>query len=333
MHRKATDAGRRVIPMKAKNPKNAASVFRLYLAMKRRHCQLVDVHDIRSAALGFASASLAKVPLRVVSRWNGISGNDEEILRRKYFQQVDAITVISKGMKKRLVEGGFDSKRIQVIPDGIDFSPFYIEKSKDYLRQEFSFGPDAFLVGVIASLAEEKGLYDLIRINKYLKEQALPIRVVILGKGRMVLPPTRQIKGIGEENLFFCMGFQENLPKILHSLDVFVLSSALEGVERILLDAMACRLPVIVEKSEGIHKLIADGRNGIVVPSGRPKSIAQAILKIYHDRNMAHRVGQRGYEFISQKFSLEAMASRIVDVYEDLARRKRVELKRSVEHE
>lgn len=329
-HQKAAESGRWVIPLKVKNSRNASSVFRLYLAMKRWRCRLVDVHDIRSAALGFAAASLARVPLRIVSGWKELSGKEDEILRRKYIQHVDAITVVSEGMKKRLIDGGFDSRLIQVIPDGVDFTPFTMETSKDYLRQKFSFGPDDFLIGMVANLADEKGLNDLIRVNKYLKEQAPHIRVVILGEGKMVLQKTRQMKEIEGENLFFCMGFQEDLPRILHSLDVFVLSSDQEGTGTILLDAMACRLPVIVTKSGGIPKLIADGKTGLVVPSGRPKSIVQAILKIYQDQNMALQMGQRSYEFVSQKFSVEAMASRIIDVYEDLARKREVKLGRAV---
>ena len=330
LHQKATEAGLPVIPLKVRDSRNAASVFRLFLSMKRRTCRLVDVHDIRSVALGFAAASMAKVPLRIVSRWEELSWKGDDVLRRKYIQHVDAIMVVSEGVKKRLIDRGIDSRLIQVIPDGIDFSPFTIETSEDYLRQEFTFGPDDFLVGMVAHLADEKGLKNLIQVTKYLKQKAPHIKLIVLGEGEMDFQQSGPMRDIEGENLFFCMGFQENLPRIIHSLDVFVQSSDQKGVGELLLAAMACRLPVIVTKSEGITKGVADGKTGLVVPSGRPKSIVQAVLKVYEGRNMAHQMGRRGHEFVYKKFSLEAMASRIIDLYEELARKKGVILKRVI---
>jgi glycosyltransferase involved in cell wall biosynthesis len=326
--RNAVEAGLPVFLLQGKGHRNASSVLRLYFAMKKRRCRLLDVHDVRSVALGFTAASLAKVPLRIISREKDVFVKGDDILRRKYIQKMDAITVVSEDMKKQLVDGGINPRLIQIIPHGIDFSPFAVETSEDYLRQEFSFGPDDFLAGMIIHPADEKRAKDLLEINKYLKELAPQIKLIILGEGRMDFQRGRQMKDIGGEDLFICMGFREHLPQIIHSLDVFILSSDQKGVSPILLDAMACRLPVIAAKSEGINKVITDGKTGLVVPSGRPKSMVKAIIKVYEDQSMAHQIGQRGHEIVCQKFSIETTASKIVDFYEDLAQKKGVKLQR-----
>ncbi len=330
LHQKAREEGLPIFSLKVKSQSKASSLFRLYLAMKIKGCRLVDVHDDRLVALGLRAASLAKVPLRVVSRRQKESMEDDNILRQKYTHQVDAIVVASEGMKKWLIEGGIPSQLIQVIPDGIDFSPYIDETSKGYLRSEFAFGPDDFLVGVVAQLVDEKGLKDLIFVIKHLKEQAPKIKLIILGEGRMDFQQSSRTKEIEGEVFFFCMGFQKHLSQIIHSLDAFVLSSSQKNMSRILLDAMACRLPVIVTKSEGIAKVVSEGKTGLVVPSGRPKSIVQAILKIYEDQKMADQMGRRGNDFICQKFSMEAMSSKIINLYEDLAHVKRINLQRVI---
>jgi glycosyltransferase involved in cell wall biosynthesis len=330
VHRKAVEAGLPVFLLKGRVDKNASSILRLYWAMKRRGCRLVDVHDIRSMALGFAAASLAKVPLRIISRQKEITIKGEDILHRKYIQLMDAIIVVSDEMKKKLVDGGVDPRLIQVIPNGIDFSSYTMEASKDYLRQEFSFGPDDFLAGMVFHAADEKRFKDLLGISKCLKELAPQIKLIILGEGRMEFHQGRQMKEIWGEDLFMCLGFRQHLPQIIHSLDVFVLVSDQKEVSPILLDAMACRLPVIATKSEGINKVIADGKTGLVVPSGRPKSIASAIIKMCEDQSMAHQMGQRGHEIVCRKFSIDTMASRIIDLYEDLAQKKGIKLQRTI---
>jgi glycosyltransferase involved in cell wall biosynthesis len=326
LQRKAVDAGLPVLPLKVKNHRHGPSVLRLYLAMKRRKCRLVDVHDFRSMALGHAASSLAKVPLRIASGWKELPLKGIDILRRKYGQYMDAVTVVSKEMKESLINGGIEPRLIRVIPDGIDFSPFTAETPKGYLRREFSFAAGDFLIGMFVHLADEKGIRYLIQFTRYLKELIPSARWVILGEGRVDFRQQTQITELGGEELFFCLGFQEDLPRILHSLDVFALLSDAGRGDRVLLDAMASGLPVVVAKAGSLPPVIEDGKTGLAVPSGRPKSLVQAIGKIKENKDMARELGHNGRELVSQKYSVEAMASRTVDLYEDLAHKKGINL-------
>jgi glycosyltransferase involved in cell wall biosynthesis len=76
----------------------------------------------------------------------------------------------------------------------------------------------------------------------------------------------------------------------------------------------------------GIQEVVDHQKTGLVVPPQRPKSLAKAILKMYEDRELAHRLGQRGYEDVHQKFSVESMASKAIDLYEELAKKKGAKL-------
>jgi glycosyltransferase involved in cell wall biosynthesis len=245
---------------------------------------------------------------------------------------VDAIIAISKGVKNVLVEGGVDSQLIRVIPDGIDFSLYDDKNSKDYLRQELSFAPDEFLVGMVAQLSDDKGLKYLIQVSEILKEHSPKIKIIIVGGGTLKLELNKHVKEIPGEDmvLTFCLGFRDNFPQILNSLDVFVLSSDHEGADSIILDAMACRLPVVATRVGGIPEVIAHQKTGLQVMPQRPKSLAKAILKMYEDRELAQRLGKKGYDVVHQKFSAEAMALKVIDLYEKLAKKKGVKFLRAV---
>jgi len=65
---------------------------------------------------------------------------------------------------------------------------------------------------------------------------------------------------------------------------------------------------------------------GLLVPTRDPPSLAEAILRIYKDRELGARLGQRGYEFVRQRFSTEVMADKIVGLYDRLAAEKGIDL-------
>ncbi len=330
LHQKAIEAGLPVLPLKISGEADIFSILRLSLAMKRKRCRLVNYHDAHSVAVGSVAASLAKVPLRVISRRVEFPLRKNMLSRRKYTKNVDAVIAISESVKNVLVDGGVDAKRIHVIPDGIDFTPYNDKSAKDYLRRELSFAPDDFLVGIVAQLSNDKGHKYLIQASQHLREHSPKIKIIIVGEGPLRMELNKLVKEIQGEDMVFFLGFREDIPQILNSLDVFVLSSEHEGLGSIIMDAMACRLPVVATRVGGIPELVDHLKTGLLVPPQRPKSLAQAILKIYRDRELARRLGQKGYEVVHRKFSAESMASKAIDLYEELAKKKGVKLRRAV---
>ncbi len=326
LHEKAAAAGLPLLPLRIKGEADFWAAFRLDLAMRRRQCRLVHFHDAHSVTVGGAAARRAKVPLRFISRRVDFPLKDNAMSRRKYTRDVDAVIAISEGVKKVLLDSGVPEPLIHVIPSGIDFSPFREKRPRDFLRNEFSFMPDDFLVGIVAALEDHKGHTYLIQACKTLKEQAPKVRVVVVGSGSLKMELDRQAHDLGVEDIVYFLGFREDVPRILASLDLFVLSSYLEGMGSSLLDAMASRLPVVATRTGGIPEVVIDGETGLLVPPRDPAALAGAILKLYHDRDLASRLGERGFEVVNEKFSAEAMAWKVIDLYEQIAHRKGIRL-------
>ena len=326
LHARAESAGLPVVPLRMNSEWDIGAVLRLAYAMRRRRCRLVHFHEAHSVTLGGAAAGLAGVPLKVISRRVDFPLKQNVFSRRKYGPKVDAIVAISEGVKKVLIEGGIEPARIEVVPSGIDFSPYEEARDSDYLRRELGFAPDDYLVGIVAHLADHKGHKYLIEAADILKAQAPHIKLIIVGEGPLRMELGKQAKEIHVEDIVFFLGFREDIPQILGSLDLFVLSSKLEGMGSSLLDAMASRLPIVATRVGGIPEVVQDGETGLLVPPKRSARLAEAILMLYRDRELARRLGERGYEIVHGKFSAAAMAGKIIDVYENLARKKGVEL-------
>jgi len=315
LHKKAIEAELNVFPLKMRSELDFWAAFRLSRAMKKQKCRLVHFHDAHGLAVGAIAARWAKVPLRFITRRVDFPLKKNRFSRRKYMQDINAIIAISEGVKKVLIDSGIPSRIIHVVPSGIDFSSFEEVKSRDFLRREFSFAADDYLVGVVAALEDHKGHTYLLQASKILRKEAPNIKIIIVGTGSLRMELDKQTKELGVEDMVFFLGFREDVPRILASLDLFVLSSHLEGLGSSILDAMACRLPVVATRAGGIPEIVTDNETGILVPLRDPEALARAILILYRDRQLAARLGQRGYEIVHERYSVEAMAGHIITLY------------------
>jgi hypothetical protein len=108
-------------------------------------------------------------------------------------------------------------------------------------------------------------------------------------------------------DVVYFLGFREDVPRLLASLDLFVMSSRMEGLGTSIMDAMAARLPVVATMAGGIPEVVIHRETGLLVPPRDPQALAQAILKLSLDRGLAGRLARRGHEVVHEKFSAEAM--------------------------
>ncbi len=194
LHEKALEANLSVSPLKIRNEFDFMAALNLARVMKKKNCVLVHFHDAHSLSAGSIAASLAKVPIRVISRRVDFSLNKNPLSQRKYKKAVDSIIAVSSGVKKVLIESGIDARVIDVVPDGIDFLPPEDIKKSDFLRKELSLASDDYLVGIVAHLADHKGHKYLIEATKILKDKAPKIKIIIVGEGSLLMNLTRQAK-------------------------------------------------------------------------------------------------------------------------------------------
>jgi glycosyltransferase involved in cell wall biosynthesis len=322
LHAKAVEAGLPVLPVRMRSEFDPLAVLRLARQMKKRGCRLAHFHDAHGLAVGASAAHRAGVPLRFISRRVDFPLKS----RVKYTREIDAVIAISEGVRKVLLSSGIPPSLVYVIPSGIDFSPFEKVASRDFLRREFSFGPDDYLVGIVAALEDHKGHAYLLQASKTVKEKAPKVKFIVVGTGSLRMELDRQAHDLGVEDIVFFLGFRDDVPRILASLDLFVLSSHHEGMGSSLLDAMASRLPIVATQAGGIPEVVKDRETGLLVPPRDAGELARAILEIYGDRELAARLAERGYEVVHRQFSAEAMAGRMVDLYERFAARKGIRL-------
>lgn len=131
--------------------------------------------------------------------------------------------------------------------------------------------------------------------------------------------PLQTIRKLGAEQVFLA-GWRphDQLPEALNAADVLVLPSVAEAFGLALVEAMACRLPVIACASHGPAEIVQDGASGWLVPPDDEHALAAALLKAASDPVERHRRGQRALTRARERFGWAAIAAQIAALYDDV---------------
>jgi len=263
-------------------------------------------------------------------------GGDPEQMEKKYkfsrriseelriFRSVKAQTVTTKVEKEKLEQlYGYASDNIVVIPPGVDIHTFRPLEPGE--RKTKTGLPDRY-VFCLSRIDSNKG-HDLLLNAFNLVRKAIPGVHLVIGGGS---PKPRQrelevlatIKSIidekGMHGRVHVMGYVPDALLIpsYQQAELFVLPSIFEPFGMTALEAMACGRPVIASKFGGIREVISPGENGLLVDPSNTSELADAMIMLLRDRQLAESMGQRGYKTIHRYFSWEAIAEKHIAFYE-----------------
>jgi glycosyltransferase involved in cell wall biosynthesis len=170
--------------------------------------------------------------------------------------------------------------------------------------------PTILYVGRLSSI---KGVDLLLQAFSQLRAECCELKIA--GEGDLRPSLEAQTAELGLQNTVEFVGLHTDVQSLMSDAYCLVLPSRWEGLPMVLLEAMAVGLPVIATAVGGIPEVINHGSNGLLVPPEDPKSLAQALMAVLEDPQMARRIGQRARERIVETYSIEAMAQRTLGLY------------------
>jgi glycosyltransferase involved in cell wall biosynthesis len=115
------------------------------------------------------------------------------------------------------------------------------------------------------------------------------------------------------------LGFQENVFKSLRKMDLFVLPSRTEGFGIALVEAMATGIPVIATSVGGIPEIVDDNINGILVPPGQPSDLAEAIITLLSNSDLAKKMADNGRQKALTNFHPKRFIAQHETLYQVMA--------------
>ena len=305
---------------------------KVFLTLKRYiaqgQFQIVHTHLIHADVYGTLAAKLAGVPVIVSSRHN-----DDRFRRYKVLVWLNRllarwhakIIVISDWVGRFLQEvEGIPGDKIVRIHYGLQPETITAQADPHYVRQQLQIPEGGPVIGTIGRLTAQKGHPYLLQAIAKVKAQFPELRVVILGDGELRAELEQQATNLGVETNVIFTGYRNDAIKLLSGFDFFVFPSLWEGFGLVLLEAMALKKAIVASAVSAIPESVLDGQTGILVPPQDADRLAEAILKLLQDRSLANRMGEAGYEYLQQQFTVSKMVSATENLYTELCRRGKI---------
>lgn len=204
---------------------------------------------------------------------------------------------------------GAPAARCQVVYNGVDaerFAPCSVPK-KGGLR-----------IGTVGRIERQKNLDLFFDTAAKLLDIRPEARFFLVGEGslRSRFEASVRERGIGEAVEF--LGTRDDVPGFLRTLDQFWLTSDWEGTPNVVLEAMACGLPVVATRVGGTAEIIDDGKDGLLVEAGDRQLFFEAARSLVENPARSETLGREARQSVVQRFSVPAMVDRTVRVYEGL---------------
>ena len=284
---------------------------------------LIHAHGTRANSNTFYAAKKNGIPL--VYTVHGWSFHPDQQPVVKLIRSLSERFLVKKAdqticvSQSNLREGKskFPMPRALVIVNGINQVKFNPDQEYKNVRAEFGIAGDEILVGYIARITAQKEPLNFLRaIAKVPATEKIKFLIVGDGDLKVQMLQLAESLDLGQRVIF--ENFRDDIPAILHAIDIFCLPSLWEGLPIALLEAMAMRKAIIATAIDGTRDLVTHGKNGLLIPTSAPDAIAEAILKLASDHQLRELLGKEAGALIKAQFDIGTMTRKVEAVYQNL---------------
>ncbi|MGH8245445.1 MAG: GT4 family glycosyltransferase PelF [Gammaproteobacteria bacterium] len=224
----------------------------------------------------------------------------------------DRIICLNEGDRSAAAARGIPMTNAVVIPNGIDPRPFDGVGDR---RAELGIGLTAPVAGMIARLVPQKDPLMFVQMARIVADRLPSARFLIVGDGPLRAHMIEAMNSLGLQSQVQLLGFRTDIPELLASMDVVVLTSRWEGMPLVALEAMAAGKPVVATFTSGIAEAVVHRETGWIAGPGDLHGVADAVFRLLNDPERRAEMGYRGRTRAWQYFTVEGMVDATVRVY------------------
>jgi len=307
---------------------DTVATLRLWRTIRRGGYDVVHTHSSKAGIVGRIAARLAGVPV-IVHTAHGWGFNRHQprhvfwlyvLLERLCARISKAIVVVGTPNREEALALGIGRhEQYRLIRSGIELQAYRdVSLSREQARDRVGLPHDAFVIGSVGRLGEQKSPLDLLAAFEPVAAAHPAARLVFVGDGPLRTELEHAVARRGLAGRVHLLGLRRDVPELLRAFDVFALASRWEGLPRVFPQAMAAGLPVVATLVDGAPDAITPGENGWLVPVGDMRAMGDRLCALAADPAAARRMGEAGRARV-EEFDARRMVEELTCLYASLA--------------
>lgn len=282
----------------------------IFWIIQRIKPDIVHGQDISSGIPALLTKKLLKIPFLIYGRGTDVYDPDwfAKLTIKTIIKNADSVIALTSDMKKAM-QAIYD-RDISVISNGIELNNYTNEPPVQ------NVGGSEKRILFVGRLHPIKGVQYLLQAMQIVHAEMPDVRLILVGDGEEreyleSLTDRLEIRGCVE---FAGRVPHEKIQGYLGQADVFVLPSLSEGFPNVILEAMACGLPIVTTKVGGIPDIVTDGVNGYLVDAKNPDAIAEKILILLQNGQLSEEISIKNKEKV-KKYKWENVVCKLEKIY------------------
>lgn len=300
------------------DPRTISDLVRI---CREEHIELMHLHGYGAANFGRIAAKIAGCPVilheHVVDPY--IPGY-QKLLDRVMCRLNDyAIAVSADVLDFMIDERAVDKHRIEIVHNGAPLSEFrpVDPSTTNELKRTYSIDQDQLVVGTVCRLDEQKGVTYFLDAAAEVHKQMPDVRFVVVGDGPLMDELKAQTVRQGTAESVIFTGYTANVRELQSLFDIYAISSLWEGGPLTVFEAMAMALPIVATPVGRLKEVIDEGVTGNIVPIRDGTAMANALLGLLKEPELARKMGKSG-EQRSRQYDIQFAVDKMQGIYKQI---------------
>jgi glycosyltransferase involved in cell wall biosynthesis len=288
--------------------------------VRQKKIDLIHAHLPRAHILAGLVGRMTNVPVVAT-----IHGMDLDLLDLgAYYTAGTHLVVVCQQAYAQALIHGVDPNRLTLVRNAVD-TQIYMPRgiSLDF-RKTIQLPEDALLVGFVGRLAWEKGPDDFISTAGYVNARLPDVHFAIVGEGPMEAELRDMIASSHLENRIHMAGLRTDTWNIYPALDLIAQTSRVEGMPLVLLEAMACGIPVVAMGTGGVPEIVEVGITGLLSAPGDWTGLGEALVDLINAPDRLTQMGVAARERVERFFDLNHSIRLTAELFHRLVKNERL---------
>ncbi len=222
---------------------------------------------------------------------------------------------VSEDVTRSIKENITPNVPVQTLLNGVNTNKFRKDNTKgNFIRDQYKIPREAIVLGNIAVFREQKCIPDWLYAFKKISDNK-NVFGILVGAGSLEKEITTLVKELGLENKVFLPGLQTDTISYFSAMDIFMMSSAFEGLPIALLEAMSMNCAIISTKAGGVVEVVRDNIDGLLCNVGDVQAMASKASELISNKDRRSTLQNAARLRVVSNFSLENMVLELEKVY------------------